>query len=206
MKCEVAKELMQPYLEGRLATLERNEFVYHVTECAACEAEVIAYREVFIALRKLDRVDAPERVSVGVMARLHAEGIVHEPMFPALRRALDWFLDLPARVRYPAAAVAAVTILYAPLALLLGGARASLAGTTETVARAIVWVRTSLGAPPDMAEVEGYARTARTLARAVEDLVTPETLALAVIVVAVVVFSMSLIVRRKRHSGHALFI
>jgi hypothetical protein len=198
---------MQPYLEGRLAVLERNEFVYHVTECATCEAEVIAYREVFLALRKLDRVeDVPERISVGVMAHLHAEGLVHEPMFPLLHRVLDRFLDLPARVRYPAAAIAAVTVLYAPLALVLGGARGSLAGATEALARAIVWVRTALGARPELAEVEGYTRTARTLARAVSELVTPETFVLAAVVVAVVVFSMSLILRRKRHSGHALFI
>ena len=37
MNCETAKNLVQPYLEGRLPTLERNEFVYHVTECGVCE-------------------------------------------------------------------------------------------------------------------------------------------------------------------------
>jgi anti-sigma factor RsiW len=65
---------MQTYLEGRLPTLERNEFVYHVTECASCESEVIEYRDVFRLLREMPRLEAPTRLNVAVMAHLHAEG------------------------------------------------------------------------------------------------------------------------------------
>jgi biopolymer transport protein ExbB/TolQ len=68
MNCENAQNLVQPYLEGRLATLERNEFVRHVTGCAACEAEVIAYREMFETLREMPRLER----GLSVMAALGA--------------------------------------------------------------------------------------------------------------------------------------
>ena len=205
MNCETAKNLIQPYLEGRLANLERNEFVYHVTECAGCEAEVIEYREVFGVLRALPRCEPPSRLGVAVMAHLRAEGLVHDPRFPALHRAADAFLDLPARVRYPAAALIAVAVLYVPVAFILAGTRGSLAGTTEAVARGVLWLQGAFAGVAALVSVDSYARTAKTVAHAATALVSPGTFLLAALAVGVVGYSMSVIMRRKRHSGHATF-
>jgi anti-sigma factor RsiW len=205
MNCETAKNLIQPYLEGRLAVLERNEFVRHVTECAACEREVIAYREVFRALREIPRADAPPRLSVAVMARLHADGLVHEPRFSPVRRVIDGFMDLPAKVRYPIAALAVIAVLYAPVGLLLGRAGRSLAGLAESFARSVVWARGLVAEFPGVNAFDTYIRAARTILHAAGALVSPGYVVLMVAVIGAVLYSMARILRRKRHSGHAVF-
>jgi hypothetical protein len=206
MNCETAKILIQPYLEGRLPTLERNEFVYHVTECGACETEVLEYRQVFRALRTLERFEAPSRVAVGVLAHLHAEGLIHEPRFPRFQRILDAFLDLPAKVRYPVAALAAVTVMYLPVGFVLAGTRGSIAGAAETIARAVLWIQATLGGVSAKADVEPYTRAARTVTHAAAEIAAPVVVSLIVAaLVTVAAFTAARIVRRKKPSGHALF-
>lgn len=205
MNCETTKNLIQPYLEGRLATLERNEFVYHVTECAACERDVIAYRELFQSLRDLPRLEAPGRLAVGVLAQLRAEGLVYEPRFSAVRRVTDGFFGLPARIRYPVAALAVISILYIPVALVLGNAGRSIAGLAESVARAVVWTRGIVTDFPGTSAFDTYVRAARTIVHAAGAVVSPVTGLMIVGVVGVAVYSMSRILRRKRHSGNAIF-
>jgi anti-sigma factor RsiW len=206
MNCETAKNLIQPYLEGRLPTLERNEFVYHVTECGACETEVLQYRQVFRALRTMERFEAPSRVAVGVLAHLRAEGLIHEPRFPRFQRVLDAFLDLPAKVRYPVAAFAAVAVMYIPVGFVLAGTRGSIAGMAERVARAVVWFQTTLGGVSAKADVEPYTRAARTVTHAAAEIAAPIVASLLVVtLVGVVAFTAARFVRRKKTSGHALF-
>lgn len=205
MNCQVAKNLIQPYLEGRLVGLERNEFVHHVTECGACETDVIAYREVFRALRHMPRASAPARLSVAVMAQLHAEGLVHEPRFPAARRVSDWFLGLPARARYPLAALLVIGVLYVPIGVLLALTRASVAGTAELFARGVVWAERLNAALSSLDDVEPYTRAARVVWRAGGSLVSPGTLLLVTAVAVGVVLSMSRFMKRRKPSGHALF-
>jgi anti-sigma factor RsiW len=206
MNCESAKNLIQPYLEGRLPTLERNEFVYHVTECGACETEVLAYRQVFRALRAMERLEAPSRIQVGVMAHLQAEGLIHEPRFPLFRRVLDAFLDLPARVRYPAAALAAIVVMYLPVGFILAGTRGSIAGAAETIARGVLWLQGALGGVSDRTNVEPYTRAARTVTHAAAEVISPAlALLLVALVVVVVALTAARVVRRKKPSGHALY-
>jgi len=203
MNCETAKNLMQPYLEGRLPTLERNEFVYHVTECGACETEVLAYRQVLRALRTMERFGAPSRIQVGVLAQLQAEDLIHEPRFPLFRRAGNAFLDLPARVRYPAAALAAVAVMYLPVGFILAGTRGSVAGVTEAIARGVLWAQGVLGG---VSSVEPYTRAARTVTHAATEVVSPLAVLLLVLgLVGVVAFAAARLARRKKTSGHALF-
>ena len=206
MNCETAKNLMQPYLEGRLPTLERNEFVYHVTECGACETEVLAYRQVFRALRSMERFEAPSRIQVGVLAHLQAEGLIHEPRFPLFRRVLDAFLDLPARVRYPVAALAAVAVMYLPVGFILAGTRGSIAGIAETLARGVLWLQGVFGGVSTRTNVEPYTRAARTVTHAAAEVISPvAAMLLVVALVAVVALAAARILRRKKPSGHALF-
>lgn len=205
MNCETAKNLMQPYLEGRLATLERNDFVYHVTECAACESEVIEYRDVFRCLRELPRFEAPSRLGVSVMAHLRAEGMIHEPRFPWARRAMGGYLAVPARVRYPATAVLLIAVLYAPVALILSGTRGSIAGAAEGFARAVLWIQGTVASLGTIAVLEPYVRVARTVFGAVTAYLSPGMLIAAALVAAVIVLTATRHGRRKRPSGHALF-
>ncbi len=206
MQCETAKTLMQPYLEGRLPTLERNEFVYHVTECGACEREVIVYRDVFRSLREMRRFDPPERLSVGVMAHLHAEGLIHEPRFPLAHRLLDAFLAVPASLRYPATALAAIVLLYGPVALILSSGHDWIAGATETLARGVLWMQHTVSSLIAVEAVEPYVRTARTLFHAVALVVSPVMLIAAAVVAGMIVYLTTRVGRRKRPSGHAMFI
>lgn len=205
MNCETTKNLVQLYLEGRLATLERNEFVRHVTECASCESEVLTYRALFGALRDIQRVEAPSRLSVAVMAALRAEGLSHEPRFSLLRRASDRFFALPAWLGYPSLAIVVVALLYVPVAMLLGNADHSIVELAGSLARAVVWVRGKVTEFPGMAVFDTYARAVRTVVHATTAMVSPTTVLLALAVVAGAAFSISRIVRRKRQSGHALF-
>jgi anti-sigma factor RsiW len=206
MNCETAKNLIQPYLEGRLPTLERNEFVYHVTECGACETEVLQYRQVFRALRGMERFEAPSRVSVAVLAHLRADGLIHEPRFPRFQPVLDAFLDLPAKVRYPVAAFAAVAVMYIPVGFVLAGTRGSIAGMAETVARAVLWIQATLDGMSAKADVEPYTRAARTVSHAFAEIAAPVLVTLVVAaLVAVAAFTAARFVRRKKPSGHALF-
>jgi anti-sigma factor RsiW len=205
MNCENAKNLIQPYLDGRLATLERNEFVYHVTECAACENEVLAYREMFNSLRDMPRLEAPARISVGVMAAIRAEGLVHEPRFSVLRRVTDRVFGLPPAARYPLTALAVIALLYIPVALVLGNAGRSIAGAAESVARAVVWTRGLAADFPGAVALDTYGRAARTILHAAGGLISPVTGLVIVAVIGVAIFSMFRVLRRKRHSEHAMF-
>lgn len=205
MNCETAKNLMQAYLEGRLATLERNAFVYHVTECAVCESEVIEYRDVFRCLRELPRLEAPSRLGVAVLAHLHAEGLIHEPRFPWAHRVLGRYFAVPARVRYPATAVLLIAILYTPVALILSGTRGSIAGTAEGFARAVLWIQGTVASLGTIAVLEPYVRVARTVFGAVTAYVSPGMLIAAALVAAVILLAATRHGRRKRPSGHAIF-
>jgi anti-sigma factor RsiW len=205
MNCETANNLVQPYLEGRLAALERNEFVHHVTECAGCEAEVLAYREVFGALREMPRFEAPSRLSVAVLAELRAEGLAHEPRFSRLRRMSDRFFALPAWVRYPSAAFFLIAILYAPIGLMLGSADHSIVELAGSLARAVVWVRGKVAEFPGVTVFDTYARAVRTVVHAASAMISPTMMLAIVLVVGAAVFSVSRILRRKRQSGNALF-
>jgi hypothetical protein len=204
MNCDTARTLMQSYLEGRLATLERNEFVYHVTECGACEREVIEYRDVFRCLRELPRLEAPSRLGVGVIAHLRAEGMIHEPAFPWARRALDRYFAVPARLRYPLTFLSLIAVLYLPVALILSGTRGSIAGAAEGFARAILWIQGTLASLASVAALEPYIRITRTVFSAVTAYVSPGMLIAAAVVAAVIVLYTTRLGRRKRPSGHAM--
>ena len=204
MNCETAKNLVQPFLEGRLATLERNEFVHHVTECGSCEREVIAYRELFHTLRELPRVEAPSRLSVGVLATLRAEGLVYEPRFSVLQRVTDRFLALPGHLRYPLAALFVIAFLYVPVGLVLGNLGSSIAGAAESLARGVVWARGLGGDLPSVVGLDTYVRAARTIVHAAGVVVSPLTWLVVIGVVAGALYSMSRILRRKRQSEHAV--
>ncbi|MCH7548779.1 MAG: zf-HC2 domain-containing protein [Candidatus Krumholzibacteriota bacterium] len=214
MNCQRVIDSVQEYLEGRMPRLERNEFVSHVSECTACEEEVLHYREVFGGLRELERFEAPSRVSRAVIAHLKADGRIYEASVPAFARAVERFLALPALARYPLAAALLVAILYVPLAALLGLARGSVTSVTEVLTGAYITVHAALSGVSLFATffdaLGSYARAFKAVHGAVVALASNAgesfwLLGIALVIVSAAVLGVTMVARRKRSSHHAIF-
>lgn len=210
MNCTTVNGIIQEYLEGRLSQLERNELVSHVDECASCEEEVLAYREMFGRLRSLPRHEAPRRVTNAVMAHLAAEGALRTPRVSL--SPLGRFLALPAAARYPVAAVVVIAALYAPLAAALGMMRGSVSAVTGRFAEAYVALQSAIsgmsvfGAFFESAST--YARAFKTVLQAFGSVISRGEGVWVVAVAAAVVLSVALTVlisRRRKSIHHATY-
>lgn len=210
MNCKIVHSIIQDYLDGRLATLDRNEFVRHVNVCADCEAEVLVYREMFASLGDMGRHEAPASIANSVILQLKHDGFIYKPRKSALRKTVDGFLSWPAGLKYPLAAGIVVAALYIPIATLLGLARGSVSTATGAMAGAFLFVREALGSVEYIARFVGgfsaYLRAAKTVIVAFASFVTGEGLWLMGVGLAAVVaaiFVVMIITKRKRGSGHA---
>ena len=206
MKCTTVRGIIQEYLEGRLSQLDRNELVSHVDECAACEEEVLAYREMFGVLRGLPRYEAPRRVTNAVIAHLASEGVFKTPKTSI--SALGRFLALPAAARYPLAAAVVIAALYVPLAAALGMMRGSVTSVTGRIAEAYVAIQGAMGSMSILAAffetLSTYARAFRTVLQAFGSLVSRGDGAWMGAIVAAIVLSVALafLIGRRRKSVH----
>lgn len=206
MNCTTVRGVTQEYLEGRFSQLERNELVSHVDECAACEEEVLAYREMFGVLRELPRHEAPTRVTNAVMAHFAAEGAFKAPAKTV--SVLGRFLALPAAARYPLAAALVIIALYAPLAAALGMMRGSVTSITGRIAEAYGAVQGATGSLSILAaffeSLTTYARAFKTVLQAFGSLVSRGDGAWVVAIVIAVVFSVALafLIGKRRKSVH----
>jgi hypothetical protein len=214
MNCKTVRRSVQEYLEGRLPRLERNEFVSHVSECNACEEEVLAYREVFGELGAMKREEAPARISLAVMAHLKAEGRIYETPVPAMVRVLERFFALPGIARYPIAAALLIGLLYVPLAALLGLMRGSVTSTTGILTSAYVTATDALGGVSWITTffdaLESYARALKAVHGALITLASTAgnsflSVGIGLALLATAVFAATMIARRKRSSHHAIF-
>jgi hypothetical protein len=206
VNCTTVKGVIQEYLEGRLSQLERNELVSHVDECAACEEEVLAYREMFGVLRELPRQEAPSRVTNAVMAHFAAEGAFKAPTTTV--SVLGRFLALPAAARYPLAAAMVIAALYVPLAAALGLMRGSVTSLSGRIAEAYVAIQGAMGGISVLASffesLTTYTRAFRTILQAFGSLVSRGDGALIVAIAVAVVFSvaLALLIGKRRKSVH----
>jgi len=214
MNCQTVRNSVQEYLEGRLPRLERNEFVSHVSECNACEEEVLAYREVFGGLKTMEREEAPTRISLAVMAHLKAEGRIYETPVPVVARVVGRFLALPGIARYPLAAALLIAVLYVPLAALLGLMRGSVTSATSVLTSAYVTATDALSGVSQLATffdaLGSYARALKAVHGAVFTLASAAgnnllAIGIGLALVATAVFAARMIARRKRSSDHAIF-
>lgn len=215
MNCDFVRTHIQDYLDGRLVALDRNAFVRHVDECPACEAEVMAYREVFSFLRdEMRREPAPPRVRYGVLSRLRAEGRFYEPHVPALLRVLERFLALPAAAKYPLAAVALVASLYFPLAALLGLARGFAISYTDFMTRTYSVVSDAVGGVSLIGRlIDNLTEYARVLKAVVEAFAVTAQSAEGLWLLGALVagalgiaLAVSVVARRKRSAHHVSHI
>ena len=210
MKCTTVRGIIQEYLEGRLSQLDRNELVSHVDKCAACEEEVLAYREMFGVLRGMPRYEAPRRVTNAVMAHLASESAFKAQSTSV--SVLGRFLALPAAARYPLAAALVITALYVPLAAALGMMRGSVSSITSRIAEAYGAVQGAMGGMSVLATffetLSTYARAFKTVLQASGSVVSRGDgawLAAIVITVALSVALALLIGRRRKSIHHATY-
>lgn len=158
---------MQDYLERRLVQLDRSEFLRHIDECAACERELVASRDVFTYLNKMKPFEVPRGFESGVISQLISEGFIHEPAVAPLRRWITAFLGLPGVAKYPLAAVAVIAALYLPMKLVLAFAGGAVARLTVFATDALVSARDAAAGASSLAGLwdvlSGYGRAVQTL-------------------------------------------
>lgn len=167
MNCETTRSIIQDYLDRRLVQLDRSEFLRHIDECAACERELVASRDVFTYLNKMDPFEVPRGFQSNIISQLKSEGHVHEPKIAPVRRWVAGFLALPGVAKYPLAAVAVIAALYLPLKLVLALAGGAAGKATMLATDAMVSARDALAGASFLTGIwdvlSSYGRALQTL-------------------------------------------
>jgi hypothetical protein len=167
VNCETTRSIIQDYLERRLVQLDRNEFLRHIDECAACERELVNFRDVFTFLGGMDSVAPPHGFQNTVISQLKSEGFVYQPKVKPIRRWAAGFLGLPGVAKYPLAAVVVIAALYLPLRLAFGLAGGVAGKATVIATNLLVSIRDTLGEASFLAQLwgvlDGYARAFKTV-------------------------------------------
>ena len=211
MNCETTRTLIQDYLDRRLVQLDRHEFLRHVDECAACERELVSYRDVYTFLGSMEAVEAPRGFQNAIISQLKSEGRIYEKKVSLARRWVGGFLALPGIAKYPLAATLVIAALYLPLKLILGLAGGATVRATVLMTDALVALRDTIGEATVLTRVwdsvTGYARVLQMILGAcMSVLPSPaETPAVFAVVTVFALSSILLIVRfiRKRSSHNA---
>ncbi len=210
MNCSTVRRLVQERAEGRLAPPDRGAFDAHVAGCPACAAELRAWTALIDGLDGLGHVEPPARVSRAVLARLRADGRIRARVSRA-PTALDRFFALPARVRYPLAALAVSLVMWAPVAVVIARMRESVAPAIFALARAAAMldrlVHETRVVRDVVESIETYGRAVRTIVGAFST-AWGDDLARLGVVGSVVLVSL-LVARRARRAGvqdHVTFV
>jgi len=69
MECKAARESLSRHLDNELAASSRAALEVHLSQCAACRAELVLQRRLWVLLGALEPLEAPE-VLAGVERRL----------------------------------------------------------------------------------------------------------------------------------------
>lgn len=73
MKCEQVREMLSPYIDGRISEKENKIIKAHLEKCAQCQAELEYLRALCAALKNLPTPELPERFSEDLHKRLVEE-------------------------------------------------------------------------------------------------------------------------------------
>jgi hypothetical protein len=168
--------MIQDYLERRLVQLDRHEFLRHIDECAACERELVNYRDVFTFLGGMEPFESPRGFQNAIISQLKSEGQIHEPRVSPARRWADKVLALPGVAKYPLAAVLVIAALYLPLKLVIGSAGEAVGKATVLVTDFLVTMSGRLGEVSVLSRTWdalcGYGRALQTILSAFVSLVS----------------------------------
>lgn len=213
MNCQTVQNLIEDYLDRRLVVLDRHEFVRHVTDCPACEAELAAYRDVYEFLGDAEAEVVPRGLQNKVISQLKAEKLIYQPKVPALRRCVNAFLDLPGLAKYPLAAGAVIAAVYFPLLLMLGRAEGLAAKATVFVTERFLSLQDLLGGVSVLANIyhalERYTKLGKTVVGACVALVSSTgdnlwVLSIGIFAALFAILGVSLL-KKKRSSHDAPF-
>jgi anti-sigma factor RsiW len=69
MKCKAARRSLSRYLDDELAALSRSALEVHLSQCAACRAELALQRRLWSLLGAIEPLEAPE-ILAGIERRL----------------------------------------------------------------------------------------------------------------------------------------
>lgn len=211
MNCETTRSLIQDYLDRRLVQLDRHEFLRHIDECAACERELVSFRDVYTFLGAMEPMETPRGFQNAVVSQLKSEGRIYEKKASFFRRRAAAFVALPGVAKYPLAAVLVIAALYLPLKLVLGLAGGAAVKTTVLATEALVALRETIGDATVLARLwetlTDYARVLETIVGACLSALpsASESPVVFAVSTAVVLSSVLLVVRfvRKRSSHNA---
>jgi hypothetical protein len=105
-RCGEYNEILSAYLDGELSPSERVDLLQHMASCPECRAALDEYRAIGSRLRALPPVQVPESLTASVY--------MHTVDAPPRR-----LLVLTNRMAYPAAAIAAVLMVFIVAVFLL---------------------------------------------------------------------------------------
>jgi hypothetical protein len=167
VNCETTRSITQDYLERRLVQLDRSEFLRHIDQCAACERELVSYRDVFTFLTKIEPFEVPQGFQNAIISQLKSEGHVHQPKVAPIRRWVAAFVGLPGVAKYPLAALAVVAAVYLPLKLVLMAAGGVVGRTTVAATDLLVSAKDALAGASFLTGLwdvlSGYVRAVQTV-------------------------------------------
>lgn len=103
MACREVRERFLAWADGDLGQQERAQQEAHLASCRGCAASWERYRSAVELLRSLDELPVPERVLLGIRARLRRR--------PVWEKVARWFVPLPQRIPVPALAAAAMLLI-----------------------------------------------------------------------------------------------
>ncbi len=103
MACREVRERFLAWADGDLGQQELAQQEDHIASCRRCAASWERYRSAVEILRSLDELPVPERVLLGIRARLQRR--------PVWERVARWFVPLPQRLPVPALAAAAMLLI-----------------------------------------------------------------------------------------------
>lgn len=146
MNCTQTIYMVQQYFDHQLTQLERAHFEEHVNGCAACRAEMEAYRNVFSVLEELDREDVPAHFDDAVIARVTAVRRARFARSKASR--LRWVgigsQPLTRLISYPLAAIVMLIAVCFPYIMLRGGINEAAGSFVRLMSDAIITVSSAL--------------------------------------------------------------
>src|SRR5262245_31442289 len=76
MRCDRARELLSPYLDGELSADERREEAAHLEGCRACSSQADDFRRIGRTLAESGRESAPRDLALRVRSSLAREAAV----------------------------------------------------------------------------------------------------------------------------------
>jgi len=101
--CLETRKRFLAWADGDLGEAAKAEVESHLANCKGCAASWERYLSAVELLRSLDPIPVPERILLGIRARLHRR--------PLWERLAQWLLPMPQRAQVPALAAVAMLLI-----------------------------------------------------------------------------------------------